>query len=239
MPKLSVRTISPWRVGALLGVVALLAACSGSVLGPDRGDGGTPFYYYEHQPIYLKVDPAGMVVLPVDALSSDSAAVRAAVQSRLSAHGLEIAAMQPLGGPPFNWLVQLAGTVDSDAAAAARAELLMTPEFRAVIPTYRTLESDLPLYVLNRAVAKFKDGVSLTQIVNLVGSLGAQVVAVQDWGPAGAWYIIEPAGGSHAHILDIANAIDESSIALWGTPDMVDPNMRPMSLVTREQSDRY
>ena len=115
----------------------------------------------------------------------------------------------------------------------------MTPEFRAVIPTYRTLESDLPLYVLNRAVAKFKDGVSLTQIVNLVGSLGAQVVAVQDWGPAGAWYIIEPAAGSHAHILDIANAIDESSIALWGTPDMVDPNMRPMSLVTREQSDRY
>lgn len=239
MPKSSFNTL--WSQGGrpLLGIVAVLAACSGSVLGPDRGDDGAPFYYYEHQPIYLKVDPAGIVVLPVDSLASDSAAVSDIVQAQLSLHGLEIDAMQPLGPPPFNWLVQLAGSVDVDAAATARAELLMMPEFRAVIPTYRTLDGDLPLYVLNRAVARFKDGVSLVQITNLVASLGAQVVAVQHWGPAGDVYLIEPAPGSHAHILNVANGIDESSIALWGTPDMVDPNMRLTSLLMRQQSDRY
>jgi hypothetical protein len=138
------RALSSLRCPLLLGVAAVLAACGGGILDPDRshgpGAGSTPFYYYEHQPIYLKVDPAGMVVLPIDVLSSDSAAVRAAIQTSLSARGLEIAAMRPLGGPPFNWLVQLAGTVDSDAAAAARAELLDMPEFRAVIPTYRLME---------------------------------------------------------------------------------------------------
>ncbi len=233
MTKSSMRALSSVRGAPLLGVVAVLTACGGGILDPDRGRGradSTPFYYYEHEPIYLKVDPAGMVVLPIDALSSDSAAVRAAIQSRLSAHGLQIAAMQPLGGPPFNWLVQFAGSVDSDAAAAVRTELLDMPEFRAVIPTYRLMEGDYPLYVLNRAVAKFKDGVSLTQITSLVGSLGAQVTATQNLGPAGVWYIIEPATGSRAHILDIANAIDESSIASWATPDMVDPNMRTTSL---------
>jgi hypothetical protein len=238
MTKSSMRALSSLRCPLLLGVAAVLAACGGGILDPDRshgpGAGSTPFYYYEHQPIYLKVDPAGMVVLPIDVLSSDSAAVRAAIQTSLSARGLEIAAMRPLGGPPFNWLVQLAGTVDSDAAAAARAELLDMPEFRAVIPTYRLMEGDYPLYVLNRAVAKFKDGVSLAQITSLVGSLGAQVTAAQNWGPAGVWYIIEPAAGSHAHILDIANAIDESSIASWGTPDMVDPNMRTTNLLKLE-----
>jgi hypothetical protein len=211
------------------------------VFGPGRGPEGegTPFYYYEHQPVYLKVDPAGMVILPVDALSSDSAAVREAVEERLARHGLEIGAMRPLGPPPFNWLVQLAGTVDAEAAAAARAELLMATELRAVIPTYRTVDGDLPLYVLNRAVAQFKDGVSLVQVTDLVASLEAQVVAVHDWGPAGDVYLIEPAPGSHVHVLNIANAIDESSIALWGTPDMVDPNVGPAILLMREQSARY
>lgn len=234
MPKSSFNTL--WSQGGrpLLGIVAVLAACSGSVLGPDRGDDGAPFYYYEHQPIYLKVDPAGIVVLPVDSLASDSAAVSDIVQAQLSLHGLEIDAMQPLGPPPFNWLVQLAGSVDVDAAATARAELLMMPEFRAVIPTYRSMEGDLPLYVLNRAVAKFKDGVSRVQIASLVSSLGAEVTIVQNWGPAGVSYIVEAAPGSRAHILDIANAIDESSIALWGSPDMVDPNIRPTSLSVGE-----
>jgi hypothetical protein len=238
MAKSSTIALSPLRGALALGLVAALAACSGGILAPARSRGpgadSNPFYYYEHEPIYLKVDPAGMVVLPVDALASDSVAVRAALEARLSANGLEIAALQPLGGPPFNWLVQLVGTVDPAAAAAARAELLDMAEFRAVIPTYRSKQGGYPLYVLNRAVAKFRDGVSLAQIVNLVGSLGAQVTDAQNWGPAGTWYIIEPAPGSRAHILNIANGIDESSIALWGTPDMVDPNMRTTSLLKLE-----
>ncbi|HET7620443.1 MAG TPA: hypothetical protein VFK39_00945 [Gemmatimonadaceae bacterium] len=238
MTKLSVRTLSSVHGVLQLGLVLVLAACSGGILAPDRSRGpgadSNPFYYYEHEPIYLKVDPTGMVVLPIDALASDSAAVRTALETRLSAHGLEIAAMRPLGGPPSDWLVQFAGTVDPDAAAAARTELLYMPEFRAVIPTYRSMEGDLPLYVLNRAVAKFKDGVSRVQIASLVSSLGAEVTIVQNWGPAGVSYIVEAAPGSRAHILDIANAIDESSIALWGSPDMVDPNIRPTSLSVGE-----
>jgi hypothetical protein len=226
-------------VALLTVIVASLVGCSGGLLAPDRDrspDDGPPFYYYEHQPIYLKVDPTGMVLLPVDDIASDSSAVHDAVEGRLAAHGLEPDTLRPLGGPPFNWLVKLKGSVDADDAAAARMDLLMSPEFRAVIPTYRTAASDAPLYVLNRAVAKFKDGVSLSQIASLVESLGAQVVSLQNWGPGGTWYLIEPAAGSHAHILDIANRIDESSIALWATPDMVDPNLRPTSLLPRGDS---
>ena len=238
MASFSVRMVSSLGGALLLGAALTLAGCSNGALGPEQGaegrrsagDDGTPFYYYDHQPIYLKADSSCMVVLPSAALSSDSASVRAAVQLHLARHGLQMDAMRPMGPPPFNWLVGLSGNVGAAAAAAARAELLDAAEFRSVIPAYRTLESDLPLYVLNRVVAKFKEGVSRGQIDNLLGSLGAEVVAAQDIGKGYVTYLIEPSRGSRSDVLGIANAIDESSIALWGAPDMIDPMRSTMSL---------
>lgn len=135
----SVRALSSLGKALLLGVVATLVACGGNALGPERGaegrrsaaDDGTPFYYYDHQPIYLTVDSARMVVLPNDALAVDSVSVRDALSGYVT-------------------------------------------------------------------------------------------------------YLIEPSPGSHGDVLKIANAIDESSIALWGSPDMVRPAMGPTSLLITE-----
>jgi hypothetical protein len=242
MVNFSVRTLSLLDKALVLGVVATLAACGSNALGPERGaegrrsaaDDGTPFYYYDHQPIYLTVDSARMVVLPNDALAADSVSVRDAVQARLARYGLQIDLLQSLGPPPFHWLVQLSGYVNADTAAVARAELVSAPELRAVIPAYRSVDGGVPVFVLNRVVARFKDGVSRGQIDGLVASLGAEVIRVQDAGSGYVTYLIEPSPGSHGDVLKIANAIDESSIALWGSPDMVHPAMGPTSLLGTE-----
>lgn len=87
------------------------------------------------------------------------------------------------------------------------------------------------VYVLKRVVARFGAGVSRGQIDSLLESLGAEVVLVQNAGSGYITYIIEPSPGPHGDVLKIADAIYESSMALWGSPEMVDPTMGPTSLL--------
>jgi hypothetical protein len=103
-----------------------------------------------------------------------------------------------------------------------------------VLPAYRTVDADLPLFVLNQIVARFKKGVSPEQVDSLTKSLGATVVRPPVPESGYVTYLIEPAPGSAGDVLQIANAIDESSIALWGSPDMVHPAMGPTSLLGTE-----
>lgn len=173
-----------------------------------------------------------MIVVPAAAFSASAAGVRQAVESRLSRVGLQVDSIRRLGPPPFHWLVQLPGATDSKTAATARADLAADAEFDAVLPAYRTADANLPLFVLNRIVARFKSGVSPNQVIDLAKSLGAVVVRAPVPDSGYVTYLIEPVPGSKGDVLKIANAIDESPIALWGSPDMIDPNTRPMSVPT-------
>lgn len=225
----------------LLGATVALAACaSDRPLGPGTptvsrqtaAGGATPFYYYDHQPVRLMVDPSRMIVVPNAAISASAVDVRQTVQAGLARFGIQLDSMRRLGPPPYHWLVQLPGGVDSGTAATARAGLAADPNFRAVLPAFRTADKNLPLFVLNRIVARFKKGVSPGQVDSLARSLGANVVRPPVPDSGYVTYLIEPAPGTQSDVLKIANAIDESPIALWGSPDMINPSIRPMSVPT-------
>lgn len=237
------RTLPSFGQALFLCTAVALAACeSDRPLGPGGGPtvnqqvnaaDTTPFYYYDHQPVHLRVDPSRMIVVPNAAVSASAVNVRQMVQAGLSRLGLQLDSLRRLGPPPYHWLVQLPRAVNNRAAATARAGLAADPNFRAVLPAYLTADKDLPLFMLNRIVARFKKGVSPGEVESLVRSLGAVVVRPPVPDSGYVTYLIEPAPGSGGDVLKIANAIDESPLALWGSPDAIDPNIRPMNVPTR------
>lgn len=189
------------------------------------------FYYYDHKPVYLTVDPANIVVATSSAVASDPREMGALTRSLLSSIGARVDSVARVSGPPYHWVLKLLPS-NAFTTASIRARLATDARFKAVLPMYRSRDGNAPVIVLNRVVARFKPEVSLAQVQKLAASLDAVVVRPPVPDSGYVTYILEPRPGSSTDALKVANAIDENSLAMWASPDMIRPSVHPMSVPT-------
>lgn len=156
-----------------LSLTAVLGACS-DLLGPG-GDEGTPFYYYEDQKIYLRVD--GRVLTAVPEVEGDSATLRAVlVQS-----GVSVDSVRPMQ-VPGHWLIHLPEGTSTRRAEKAAQALRFDAGVRFASAAYRERESNCPLYMVNRLTVQFLPQADEAAIDQLNAGTGVRNEQLDPWG---------------------------------------------------------
>jgi subtilisin family serine protease len=227
-----------FKLVAGLCATLLAGACRDAPVEPRVGElksavvvvDSSNFYYYEHKPVYL-VENATQIFAETRDSGSDSGKVGTIVGPLLRAVAMRADGVSPVGSGSTGYVLKLPASSLS-AAAAARKALALDGRFKAVLPTYRTVDGNTPLIVLNAVMAKFKPHVGLAQIQKVVSSLGGVITKAPNSQSYRDFYLIEPRADAGVSPLQLANAIDRSSIALWASPDMIHPALVPTSLPT-------
>jgi hypothetical protein len=146
-------------------LAAALASCT-NALEPAVNDQSTPFYYYQDDKIYLRVDP--LVLTAVPQVEGDTATLRAV----LARAGVPADSIRPLW-VPGHWFVHLPARTSARRAEDAARELRMDAGVRFASAVYRLREGgDCPLYLVNRLVVQFREGTSSAAIDRLNAALG-------------------------------------------------------------------
>lgn len=173
-----------------------------------------PFYYFKHEPVYLKLDPTRLVV--TTRVPSSAQEVQQLAQTR----GVSVASTRRIASQP-HWVLQLASVATPEAATVARALLKADARFAHVAHAYKVAESNADVLLLDQMVARFKRGVTRAQVDSLAATLGSSVrrAPMPDSGYAN--YVLSVPTDSANDVLRVANAIDQHPLAQWATPDMV------------------
>lgn len=173
------------------------------------------FYYYQHQPIALELDPSRLVV-------SSTRSPESTVRAALAPLGLQVSSVEALPQAANHWLLRLGGGPTSRALAqAAVARLKANREFQFVGNAYKTVDGGEEVLVLNRLIVHFKSGVTQTQIDSLNAALGTRVMRPPrpDSGFAEFWLSYPADSASDA--LAVAALLDRHPLVAWAEPDKI------------------
>ncbi|HYR08440.1 MAG TPA: hypothetical protein VEQ60_11745, partial [Longimicrobium sp.] len=204
------RSSRPYAAALLaLSLATGLAACS-DLLGPGS-DGGRPFFYYQDQKIYLRVDTRTLTAVPE--AEGDSATLRAVLRQS----GISVDSMRPMH-QPGHWLVHLpSGTSARRAESAARA-LRFDAGVRFASAVYRQRDGNCPLYMVNRLTVQFLPGADEAAIDQLNAGMGVRNEQVNPWGTRS----YEFPRGLVATPLELAALYHRHRLVDWAEADRVD-----------------
>ena len=211
------RAASPYRGAAFWAAVlyapvaaALWVAVASSGPGAGGGGGATPFYYYDGEPIFLRLDPTRIVVATDTTLRAAEVGARA-----LGVAGVPVDSATRLAGVPGYAVLYLPRGTSPGAAAAARARLRRDRRFTFVSPAYRTARHGGDLLLINRVMVRFRPGVIPPLAHVVAASVGARA------GQATAWpvYYLECFRG--ADPLRVAAALYKHPLVEWADVDRV------------------
>lgn len=191
-----------------------LAACD-NPLGPDGiAPQGVPFYYYENEKIYLRVEPTRLTAVPETA--GDTVTLRTA----LSQAGVAVDSIRPLW-MENHWFIHLAPGTSARRAESAARQLRLNAGVRFASAVYRVRNSDCPLYMVNRLVVRFRAGADADQIARLNASTGVRNEQVQPWGT-----LYEYPADMAATPLELAAHYYRQRIVDWAEADRIDGCLR-------------
>lgn len=199
---------------AAIALVAALASCS-DLLGPGIERQDTPFYYYEDQKIYLRVDARMLTVAPE--VEGDTQRIRAVLSQR----GVLVDSILPLG-VPGHWLVHLPSGTRAHRAEDAARRLRLDDGIRFASAVYEWPKGNCPLYPLNRLAVQFRAGADPAAIARLNAATGVRSERVDAWGTRSYEY---PAQMS-ATPLELAAHYHRQPIVDWADPDRMDECIR-------------
>jgi hypothetical protein len=176
LPRPSVLRAAPCRAAAALLLAAALASCA-EALGPDVNQQSTPFYYYEGQKIYLRVDAARLTAAPE--VEGDTATLRAV----LARAGVPADSIRPLWAPR-HWFIHLPSGTSARRAEDAARELRMDRGVRFASAVYRPRDQgSCPLYLVNRLMVQFRPGAAESAIDQLNAFTGVRNERIEPVGP--------------------------------------------------------
>jgi hypothetical protein len=193
-------------------LAATLASCT-NALEPPVNEQSEPFYYYQDEKIYLRVDPAVLTAVPQ--VEGDTATLRAV----LARAGVPADSVRPLW-VPGHWFVHLpAGTSARRAEDAAR-ELRMDAGVRFASAAYRLRDhGDCPLYLTNRLVVQFRPGTNSAAIDRLNAALGIRNERLELSSGTRAYEYPVQMGPTP---LELAAYYHVQDIVDWAEPDRID-----------------
>ena len=199
-----------------LGLAAALASC-GDPIGPAINEQSTPFYYYEGQKIYLRVDGSRLTAVPQ--VEGDTATLRTA----LARAGVQADSIRPLW-VPGHWFIHLPSGTSARRAEDAARELRLDAGVRFASAVYRLrAEGSCPLYMVNRLVVKFREGTSTAAIDRLNAALGIRNERLEMSSGTRAYEYPEQMGPTP---LELAAYYHVQDIVEWAEADRIDGCMR-------------
>jgi hypothetical protein len=204
------------KAAVVLTMLAALASCT-NALEPTINEQSEPFYYYQDEKIYLRVD--AVVLTAVPEVEGDTATLRAV----LARAGVPADSIRPLW-VPGHWFVHLpAGTSARRAEDAAR-ELRMDAGVRFASAAYRLRDyGDCPLYLTNRLVVQFRPGTSTAAIDRLNAALGIRNERLElSSGTRAYEYPVQMAPTP----LELAAYYHVQDIVEWAEPDRINGCLR-------------
>ncbi|HEX5871633.1 MAG TPA: hypothetical protein VFY65_14500 [Longimicrobium sp.] len=202
---------------ALMVLAAALASCT-NVLEPPVNEQSTPFYYYENEKIYLRVDPLLLTAVPK--VEGDTATLRAV----LARAGVPADSIRPLW-VPGHWFVHLPARTSARHAEDAARELRLDAGVRFASAVYRLRDDgDCPLYLVNRLVVQFREGTGAAAIDRLNAALGIRNERLELSSGTRAYEYPEQLAPTP---LELAAYYHVQDVVDWAEPDRVDGCLRP------------
>jgi hypothetical protein len=215
-PRRSVLRATPLRAAAALVLAAALASCA-EALGPGVNQQRTPFYYYEGQKIYLRVDAARLTAVPE--VEGDTATLRAV----LARAGVPADSIRPLW-VPGHWFIHLPSGTSARRAEDAARELRMDERVRFASAVYRLREEgSCPLYMVNRLVVQFRPGAAASAIDRLNAFAGVRNERVEPWGTRSYEF---PAQMADTPLELAAYYHENRNVVDWADADRIDGCLR-------------
>lgn len=175
MPRIRFTFRRAARASLALFLTAPIASCENPV-GPEIARQSVPFYYYQNERIYLRVDPSRLTVVP-EAVG-DTNRVRAVLAER----DVTVDSIRPLW-MENHWLVYLSGVSASRAENAARW-LRLDGGVRFASAAYRIRGGSCPLYLLNRLWVQFEPAADDAEIgqLNAFSGVRNEQLVISPWG---------------------------------------------------------
>lgn len=199
----------------LVAVAAVLASCSDAT-GPDVARQDTPFYYYQDDRIYLRVDPTRLTVEP------EAATDTSRIRTVLSRRGLTPDSIRAIA-LPGHWMVHLpAGTWARRAEDGAR-QLRLDDGIRFASVVYRLRDIDCALYPVNLLTVQFRTGADEAAIQQLNRATGVRDEQVHSWGTRAYRF----PRGMAATPLELAAHYHRQHIVDWAELNLIDSCLRP------------
>lgn len=199
---------------AAIALVAALASCS-DLLGPEIERQDTPFYYYEDEKIFLRVDGRMLTVVP------EAPADTGRIRTVLSRRGLSPDSIRPMQ-VPGHWLVHLQPATWPRRAEEGARRLRLEEGIRFASVVYTWPDGNCPLYLLHRLAVKYAAGASGAEITRLAAANGLRNEQVD---PLGTRLYEYPARMS-ATPLEFAAHYHRQRIVDWAQPDRLDGCLR-------------
>ena len=212
----SIRATLARTAFAALALAATVAACD-DPLGPDVDPQAVPFYYYENDKVYLRVDGTRLTAVPQ--AEGDTATFRAV----LAQAGVAVDSIRPMWVPEGHWFIHLPRDTSPRRAEAAARQLRLDGDIRFASAVYTVPGSDdCPLYMVNRLIVQFRPGADEGAIRALNAATGVRGEQVQPWGTRAYEYPARMA----ATPLEVAAHYHRQRIVDWADADRVSGCLR-------------
>lgn len=167
-----------FRATLATAVVALTAAALAACENPLESDvdpQSTPFYYYQNEKIYLRVEPTRLTAVPE--VEGDTSTFR----SVLTQAGVEVDSVRPMLMRE-HWFIHLAPGTSTQQAETAARRLRLDDGVRFASAVYNLRDGECPLYLVNRLAVKFRAGADPVDIARLYKATGVRYEESQPWG---------------------------------------------------------
>lgn len=215
------RSRKSYLAGHVLLALILVLGCDdrSRVVGPPRLSQAStsteeqPFYYFYGQKISVEVDPSRLVVTGDFATSEQ-------LRQVVTATGLPASQAEPLLSVPKHWVLKLPGGTSTLQAAAYRGTLRALRRFGFVSHAYRTVDGKADFLLLDRVIARFKDGATQSEVESIGASLGLSVLRVPraDSGHTSYWLQYPPDVDDP---LRLAATLYQHPSVEWADPDKI------------------
>jgi hypothetical protein len=195
------------RLAALLTITiaTVLAACS-DPLGPDS----EPFYYYEDQKIYLRVDTRKLTAVPE--AEGDTATFRTV----LGRSGVAVDSIRAIH-IPGHWFVHLPSSTSARRAESAARALRADAGVRFASAAYRERGADCGIHMVNRLTVQFRPEADAAAIEQLNRGMGVRNEQLNPWGTRA----YEFPKGLIATPLELAARYHRNPLVDWAAADHV------------------
>jgi hypothetical protein len=204
------RSPRPYATALLaLSMMTILASCS-DLLGPGSDD-GRPFFYYQNEKIYLRVDTR--MLTAVTEAEDDSATLRVVLRQS----GISVDSIRPMQ-QPGHWLVHLPSGTSARRAENAAQALRFDAGVRFASAVYRQRDGNCPLYMVNRLTVQFLPGADEAAIDQLNAGMGVRNEQVNPWGTRSYEFPL----GLVATPLELAALYHRHRLVDWAEADRID-----------------